>query len=364
MTRQSLRPEARAWLEIDLAALRRNAARVAAHAQLPLLPMIKADGYGLDAVAVARALESLEPWGFGVATVGEGEQLRAGGVGRPIVVFTPLGRADLEAARAARLTPTLGAVAGIADWIALGGEAWHLAVDTGMSRAGVRWDEIWTVAEYVTAHPPEGAFTHFHSAERDTRATAEQERRFAEAIAALPVRPPFLHTDNSAAAARRMQPRWELVRPGVILYGVRVGDGARIEPEPVVSLRARVVEVRTVRDGETVSYDAAWRAEGERRIATIPVGYADGYRRSLSGRGTALIDGRRVPVAGRVTMDMTMLDVTGVACRVGSVATLLGRDGDQLLTVDDVARAADLSPYELLVGLRLRLHRIHADGTA
>jgi alanine racemase len=119
-----------------------------------------------------------------------------------------------------------------------------------------------------------------------------------------------------------------------------------------------------VEDGETVSYDATYRAVGRRRIATLPIGYGDGYRRALSNRGTALIRGRPVPVAGLVTMDMTMLDVTDVECDIGDVATLIGRDGEAELDVETVARTADMSPYELLTGLRGRLPRIYSGGTA
>jgi alanine racemase len=127
----------------------------------------------------------------------------------------------------------------------------------------------------------------------------------------------------------------------------------------VVALRARVVDVRDLRDGETVSYGGGYRAVGPRRIATAAVGYGDGYRRSLSNVGTALVGGRRVPVAGLVTMDMTMLDVTDVDCAVGDVATFLGGDRDERLTVAGVARTGDLSPYELLTGLRLRVPHLY-----
>jgi alanine racemase len=125
-------------------------------------------------------------------------------------------------------------------------------------------------------------------------------------------------------------------------------------------MRARIVELRTVADGETVSYDATWRAEGPRRIATVPVGYADGYRRSLSNRGEALLRGQRVPVAGLVTMDMTMFDVTETDAALGDVVTLLGREGDKVIVVSELAAAAELSPYEVLTGLKLRLPRRYA----
>jgi alanine racemase len=143
----------------------------------------------------------------------------------------------------------------------------------------------------------------------------------------------------------------------VALYGVGGSQGSGIRPNAVVSLHGRIVEIREVRDGETVSYGAAWRAQGTRRIATASAGYGDGVRRSLSNRGVALVRDTRVPIAGIVTMDMTMLDVTGVECAVGDRATFLGRQVDEELPIADVAALGGLSPYELLVGLRLRAPR-------
>jgi alanine racemase len=367
MTRQSHGVSSRAWVEIDLGALQRNGAAIGRRAGVPLLPMIKADAYGLGAVAAARALEPLGPWGYGVATVEEALELREAGVERPLVVFTPLLPTDLEGARAARATPALGNRHEITCWIdagASGPAPWHLAVDTGMSRSGARWDTVRELADVVVAAPPEGACTHFHSAERNDGSVEEQERRFEAALRSLPVRPRLLHVENGAAIARRARSRWDLVRPGIFLLGVGSGAGATLAPEPVAHLRARVVDLRWVEDGETVSYCASYRAVGRRRIATVAAGYADGYRRALSNRGTALLRGLRVPVAGLVTMDMTMLDVTGVACEIGDVVTLIGRDGEELLDVESVARTADMSPYELLTGLRQRLPRIYREPDA
>ena len=379
MTRQSRTALERAWVEVDLGALRQNAVAIARRAGVPLLPMIKADAYGLGAVAVARALEPLEPWGYGLATVAEGEELRSSGITRPLLICTPLLPEEFERARAAGLTPSLGDPKAIEMWIT-GGGAWHLSIDTGMSRAGLPWHEIGLVSELVRDAPPEGAFTHFHSADRNDGSAVEQERRFREAVAALPSRPLVLHTENSAALQRRGASEWDLVRPGVALYGVSSGEHVQWTPGPVVHLRARIAELRTLRDGETVSYGAAYRAVGERRIATLPLGYADGYRRALSNRGTALLHGRRVPIAGIVTMDMTMIDVTGIECEIGDVVTLIGGERDEdleggtdsrspmpdshsidrALSVERVAWDAEMmSPYELLTGLRARLTRIY-----
>ena len=352
-------PEMRAWVDIDLGALQRNASAVVDHARAPLLPMIKADAYGLGAIPVARVLEPLDPWGYGVATIREGLELRAAGIARPIVIFTPLSIGELSDVRAAELTPSLARTEDIARWSADGGGAWHLAIDTGMSRAGVRWDEVDQLRSVVAHCPPEGAYTHFHSAELNDGSRDEQEKRFREAIATLPQRPRLLHAENSAAIARRRPSPWDCVRPGIFLYGVSSGDGAGIAPEPVVHMRARVVDLRRVRNGETVSYDATYRAVGERQIATLAVGYGDGYPRALSNRGAVLLDTRRVCVAGLVTMDMTMVDVTGAPCALGDVATVIGGGGADAPDLVSVARTAEMSPYELLTGLRGRIARVY-----
>ncbi len=353
----------RAWLDIDLGALRQNARTMAERSGRPLLPMVKADAYGLGAVEVARALESLDVWGFGIAAVREGEVLRAAGIRHRILVFTPLLPSEFAEVRRLGLTPTFGDPTAVNAWVDSGGGDWHLAIDTGMSRAGIPWREIGVIGDLVRAHPPAGAFTHFHSAERNDGSIDVQQQRFRDALATLEVPIALLHAENSPGIERQSPSPWDVVRPGVFLYGVGGDEGSAVQPAHVASLRARIVELRTVLPGDTVSYSATWRAESPRRIATLSCGYADGYRRSLGNRGEALVSGRRVPVAGVVTMDMTMLDVTGVECVVGDVATLIGGDGDELLDMNSVARRAELSPYELLVGLRLRVPRRYTGAT-
>ncbi|MBV6521469.1 MAG: Alanine racemase [Gemmatimonadaceae bacterium] len=354
----------RAWVEVDLGALTHNAQVMAERARVRIVPMIKADAYGLGAIPIAHALECLDPWGYGVATVVEGDALRRAGIERPILVMTPLLEWDFPAARQCRLTPVLGDPQAIAVWCRTSDAPWHLSIDTGMHRAGLPWNCVGDVREIAARHPPEGACTHYHSADVGDETVQLQEARFREAVAALPVRPGLLHAECSPWLERHSPSPWNLVRPGVFLYGAGGGEGAVVRPMAVVSVRARIVSLRDVPDGETVSYSATYRAHGTRRIATAALGYADGYRRALSNRGSALVHGRRVPVAGLVTMDMTMLDVTGVDCRVGDMATFIGRDGDEDLDVNEVARTADMSPYELLAGLRQRLPRIFLGGQA
>ncbi len=350
----------RAWVDVDLGALVRNARTMQRRAAVPLIPMVKADAYGLGAVPVVRALERTQPWGYGVATITEGAELRAAGITRPILVFTPLLVEDFLAARQLYLTPTLGDPRAITAWIETDATApWHLAIDTGMNRAGLPAEDIADVADLVKRAPPEGAFTHLHSADTDAEITDQQQDRFSAAIAALPERPRFLHTENSPAIERQSPSQWDLARPGVFLYGVSMAAQSRVVSEPVAHMRARVVETRTAAPGAGVSYGHTWRAPASspRRIATVNAGYADGVRRALGNRSHALVHGRQAPIVGVVTMDMTMLDVTDIACETGDVATLLGRDGDAVVDLATAARAAHLSPYEILTGLRARAER-------
>ncbi|MDQ8147167.1 MAG: alanine racemase [Gemmatimonadota bacterium] len=351
----------RAWVEVDLGAVVRNAEALSRHARAPLIPMVKADAYGLGAVPVARALERLEPSAFGVSSIAEGEELRAAGIGRPILCFTPVRPDDLPRLRAAGMTPTLSTTETIAAWGRDGG-AWHLAIDTGMHRAGANWDQLDALRDALVAYPPAGAFTHFYSAEADDGSLERQEERFRAALARLPERPAVVHAENSAAIVRRGPSAWDVVRPGIFLYGVGSGAGAALQPAPVAALHARVLELRDIAPGESVSYGATWRARTPRRIATVACGYADGLRRALGNAATALCAGHPVPLVGVVTMDMAMLDVTDVACALGDPITFLGRSGDAWRTAEGVAASAGLSPYELLTGLRLRLPRIYRGG--
>ncbi len=362
-----------AWVAIDLGALRRNMARLHVHAGVPLVAMVKADAYGLGMLPIVRALGATfapdQPasgalWALGIATLDEARQLRAARCTARILCFVPLLPSELAEAHALHVRPALHRASDIVAWAAAGGGPWHLSVDTGMSRAGARWDAMVSIAapfaEVMAAHPPEGMFTHFHSADIATAAVAEQAQRFVAVRNALATLLPsnlLTHTDNSAALTRHHGLPGALARPGLALYGA--GTVAEHALENVVHVRARIVDTRVVLAGESVSYHATWTAAATRRIATVPVGYADGYRFAFSNRGEVLIAGRRCPVVGRVTMDMTMIDVTDVPCEVGDVVTLLGNDGDAQLSLDEIAGHSGLLPYELLVGLKLRLPRLY-----
>ncbi len=325
-----------------------------------LLPVVKANAYGLGAVAVSRALERVEPWGYGVATIEEGAELRAAGITRPILVFMPTRAQLFDQYDLHQLTPALGDAGSILEWTTRGERAFHVEIDTGMGRAGVRWDEVDELGEAVDTPAFEGCYTHFHSADRNDGSAERQLERFLTAVQRLPRRPTLLHVANSAAALRGAAFACDLVRPGVFLFGGSVGADLE-QPRPVVSVRARVLSVRRVRKGESVSYNATWVAPRDTVIATLGIGYADGIRRNVGARGQAqvLLRGKRCPIVGVVQMDMTLVETGAVEVQVGDVATIVGEEAKQHIALNEFAAWSDQLPHEFLVGLGQRLPRVY-----
>jgi alanine racemase len=347
----------RAWVDVDLSALVANAKTVAAISGGRLLPMVKANGYGLGAVAVTRALEAVAPWGYGVATVQEGVELRQAGITRPILLCTPLLADWIDRCLEFDLRPSVGDLPALEAWTSRGSHPFHIEIDTGMSRSGFRYDEPGlrgAVSDRLRqADGWEGAFTHFHSPEIDWIATELQWARFQEVLNALPRRPPIVHAANRAAALSGTRYTADLVRPGIFLYGGNVGMPA---PAPVGALRARVVAIRRIREGDTVSYGASWRADAPTRIVTIAIGYADGFHRAVGQARAVELGGRIVPVIGRVAMDMIMVAVDqDHAVDLGQVATIWGG----AVSLDQQAGWAGTVAYELLTALSPRLPRCY-----
>lgn len=352
---------ARAWVDVDLGALVANARALANACGTRLMPMVKANGYGLGAAQVARALDEVDPWGFGVATVEEGVALRAAGVSRPILVASPLTAESVEPALENEFRPAIGDPLMLQAWIARSTGPFHLEIDTGMGRAGICWDDDAAIRETArllgSAAGWEGVFTHFHSADSDPGSVATQWRRFQAVLAALPRRPALVHAANSAAALCGREYAADLARPGIFLYGGRAGDSAPA-PRPVAALRTRVLAVRRVAAGESVSYGATWRASRPTTVATLGIGYADGLPRAVertAGSRSRQIEvgGRAVPLIGRVTMDMCMVAVDDGRVSVGDVATVFGG----MVSLDEQARATGTISYELLTALGSRLPR-------
>ncbi len=355
MTTTSPCDTARAWVDVDLRALVANAKTVAAISGGRLLPMVKANGYGLGAVAVARALESLGPWGYGVATVEEGAELRRAGISRAILLCTPLLPEWIDPCLEHDLRPSVGDLAALDAWTSRSTRPFHIEIDTGMSRSGFRHDDP-TLRDAAGrrlkgAEGWEGAFTHFHSPESDSAATELQWARFQEVLAALPRRPALVHAANSAAALRGTRYTADLVRPGIFLYGGSAGGPA---PAPVAAFRARVVGLRRLEQGDTVSYGATWRADAPTRVATITAGYADGLPRAAGRPRAVELAGRVVPLVGRIAMDMSMVALDDDhRVNLGDPATVWGG----AVSLDQQAEWTGTIAYELLTSLAPRVPR-------
>ena len=351
-------PDHRAWIEVDLSAVVENARTVVRTTGARLLPVVKANAYGVGAVAVSGALETVDPWGYAVATVDEGAELRRAGIGRPILVLTPARATEFDALRSHGLRPVLDDPVAIGSWGARG--PFHVEVDTGMGRSGIRWDRVAAARTALDTPHLEGVFTQFHSADGPESATEDQLERFHAALRALPRKPALRHAANSAAALRDRRYAFELVRPGIFLLGGVPGAGLAAG-RPVVSLRARVVSVRRLAPGDTVSYGARWTAPRETTIATVAIGYADGPRRQLGlGAGAyVLLNGRRCAIAGVVTMDFTMVDAGDGPVQVGDVATLLGEAGSDRITLAQFVEWSGELQHAVLTSLGTRPLRIY-----
>ncbi len=365
-------PKRRAWVEVDLDALRSNFGSFAE--RLPpgcgILPMVKADAYGIGLDRVVRALTPLGPWGFGVATTDEGTAVRSLGWAGPIIVFSPTLPSDTTELLERRLEPVISgfdmfAECGLAAREAGGTLPFHLEIDTGMGRFGLGWRDAerraGEVAELLSVGGMRlrGTQTHFHSADTSPEQTLVQWTRFVSALKALRaagVDTGVVHAANSAAVLRYEGFVADLVRPGIRLYG-----GGNWEPRgrPVVAVRARILDVREVEAGATVSYGATWNSPDSRRLATIGIGYGDGLRRELSNRGRVLIHGRPAPIRGVVCMDSMVVDIGNRDdVRPGDVVTVLGSDGGTEIGLDEIAQLCGTIDYEILTGWSRRLPRI------
>jgi len=374
-------PFARAWIEIRGDAVVRNLRGLcsALGPGVSAIPMVKANAYGLGVAEAVRVLDPEAPFGFGVATVEEGEELRRLGVRRPVLVFTPTPPASFDRGVAAELTLSISDLEGLDHLSAVvrrsGRKAsFQVEVDTGMGRAGFPWNRAeewgpWVTERYGRGSGGEGlswvgTYTHFHSAdeagsgESSMALQAERFRQVVQRIDPDADSDRWAHLGNSAASLRRPELVGFAVRPGIHLYGGVAGEGLA-HPEPVVSLRARVVLVREVDPGTTLGYGATYQAKGQERWATLAIGYGDGLPRALSPGGSALLHGHRVPMVGRISMDTTVVNISGVpGVQAGDVATLLGSEGNQSITLEALAMQASTISYEILTGLSPRLPRV------
>jgi len=362
-----------AWMEVDLAAARANVRALKAMlGGVDLIAVVKANAYGAGAALLGPELERAGVDRFAVVWPHEGYMLRQAGITRPILVLGHAFPADaIPAVRSGlRLTCNtleLGHALSAAAVAAGATVPVHVKVDTGLHRFGLGIEAAVALANQLRSLPNlfvEGLTTHMANAdEADDSFADEQDRIFREAASRLPWIP-YRHTANSATALRREELRYSGVRMGLALHGVFPANSSGPSLLPVLSLRARVARVSDVAPGEGVSYGLTWRAERPSRVALIPVGYADGWRRTLGNRGAVLVRGRRCPMVGRVCMDQFLVDVTDVpGVSEGDVATLIGADGLERITATEVAETAETISWDVLASLQARLPRFyHREG--
>jgi alanine racemase len=367
------------WAEIDLDALAANFRLLRQHVGpgVKVMAAAKANAYGHGAVECGRRLEAEGVDWFGVALPEEGVELRSAGITKPILCLGGFWNGQGALCLEQGLTPVVyrpdmiesfdrvardhGVVADV-----------HLKVDTGMGRLGVRAEALPELCETLKRCQNihlDGLMTHLAAADDPTREdfTKAQLDRFAQAVSVLRERgftPTYFHGANSAAAFALPESRGNMVRPGATLYGfVRDVLPANIPApplRPVMSVRSRIMLLKRVDKGEKLGYDCTYETSRESLIATLPIGYDDGYPRALSNRGRVIVRGKFAPVVGRVSMDLTLIDVTDVAgVSLDDQVTLLGKEGELVITAEDVAELAGTISYEIACGISNRVPRIY-----
>jgi alanine racemase len=347
----------RTWAEVDLGAIRHNVRtlkRRAADARL--MAVVKADAYGHGAVPVSRTALEAGAGSLAVVTVEEGAELRRAGVDAPILVFTDLLPDELALAGEYRLQVTAHSIPSARRIVAHPGLEAHLKINTGMNRWGVEPDEAGE-ARKILGLQLVGVYTHLASADSDEEATSRQLEVFDNVLAARDFGGVLVHVANSAGTLWHPSSRYDCVRPGIALYGLHPagdeGDPADEELRPALSLKSYVAGVRRLAPGEGVSYGLTFRTEAPMFAATVPVGYAEGYRRILSNRASALVRGKRRPLLGRVTMDACVFGVDD-GVEVGDEVVLVGEQGGESVRAEEVARWSDTINYEVTTGIHAR----------
>jgi alanine racemase len=363
-----------AWAEIDLDAIAHNVGHLRVAAEpAEVWAVVKADGYGHGAVEVARAALTAGAGGLCVALASEGVQLRGAGITAPILVLSeqpPEVAADLVANDLIATVYTAGAIDQLAAAVtdgAAGTHRVHVKVDTGMHRVGARPDDVAGLVARIAGHAPaltlDGVFTHLAVAdEPGDPYTAEQLQRLDAVLATLPDAGDLLvHAANSAAALTRPDARRSLVRAGIAIYGISPGpqlDGLAASLRPALALKARVSHVKRLASGERLSYGLRHTLATPANVATVPLGYADGVRRGLSGTGAAvLIGGVRREIVGTITMDQLMIDCGDDDVAVGDEVVLIGRQGDDEIRAEEWARTLGTIGYEIVCGIGARVPR-------
>ncbi|MGN0377247.1 MAG: alanine racemase [Suilimivivens sp.] len=378
----------RVYARVDLDAVRKNVEQIKANLSpdTKLMGVIKTDGYGHGAIPIARELEPVDYiFGFAVATAEEAFILRRAGIKKPILIlgytfpysFRQLIEKDVRMVvfREDTLKELSEAVKELRGKNCSIKAKVHIKVDTGMSRIGIRPDEegLNFVKKLLQTEgiETEGILTHFARAdEADKTAAYKQLKAFRDFIDRIEEETgyhiPVKHCDNSAGIVELPEGNMDVVRAGIILYGLWPSDEVRqdiVKLEPVLSLYSHIVYVKEIEAGTPVSYGGTFVSDRKMKIATIPVGYGDGYPRGLSGKGYVLIRGRRAPILGRVCMDQFMVDVSGIdGAREGDLVTLIGTDGSEKITMEELGALSGRFNYELACNLGKRIPRVYEKG--
>lgn len=367
----------RTWVEINLDALGCNfdAVRESVPENIKILAVVKANAYGHGAIGVAKFLEDKADY-LAVAATDEALELRKNGINCPILILGHIPYGDYDNIVKNNITPTISDVyeaellsksavkAGVTAPL-------HIAVDTGMNRIGFKCDEA-SVEEIkrINQLPNiviEGVFSHLAAADMlDKAYTKMQAEKFDTFVSKLEkngVNAPVKHLYNSAAIAD-LEKKYDMVRQGIILYGLRPSDDVAFNniaiPQPVMSMKTRVVQVKTLPAGESISYGCTYTTEKKTRVATLCAGYADGVTRVLSNNGEVLIRGKRAKIIGRVCMDQFMVDVTDIPeVSEGDTATIFGTDGEETISVDEIAKKANTINYEIICNINSRVTRVY-----
>jgi len=373
------------WAEISLQAILHNlrAIRKQVGSQRKILAVVKSNAYGLGAVPISKALQKAGTEWFGVTCANEGVELREAGIRKRILILTGFWPGEEKRLIQNNLTPTVTRVDDLGHLErsakAAGGKSrvrFHLKINTGMNRLGIAANEVDSFARTLARCKHielEGTFTHFASAEDFTaQQTNDQEKVFLaclDRLRALGVSPGIVHMANSGAICARPNTWADMVRPGAILYGYYQSFDppqkkqevmGQVALQPCLSLRARIISLRSVPVGEGVGYAARFVTKRPSRIAVINAGYADGVVRARTNRGWALVRGKRVPLVGTISMDLTTLDLTDVPEAVlGDVVTIYGKDGDAAIEVSEVAREIGTVTSDLLCALGRRVPKFY-----
>ena len=362
------------YVSIDLDTISANFDRIAAKAGTRVMAVIKADAYGHGAIQVAKLLQNKASF-FGVSSMLEALELRQAGLDNPILI---LGHTPVAAFPEAIKLGVRPAIFHFEDAVALSQEAvrqgltvpFHFAVDTGMSRIGFQaTEESADICAKIAQLPnleAEGLFSHFATADcPDLSESRKQAQRFDTFDAMLQQRGVHVvlrHMDNSAGLMNFDQ-HYEMVRAGIVIYGMYPSEDvspALLNIRPALQWHSRVTHVKTLEAGRAISYGGTFITDKPMTVATVPVGYADGYRRSLSGKFYVLIRGRRAPILGRICMDQMVVDVSHIPnVRINDKVVLVGRDGDEEITVEQIAAAADSFNYEFVCGISRRVPRFY-----